>query len=399
VRSAYRNDAEFVTQQLGRQGDIVDSSTLYRLIELDATVATNYQRLASQAMQDVFTEEHGGTTIAEYRDRIVVEISSPLKRIFGDLEFSGLGNPLNNGSFLFSKGNSKNFDYKNLSGGEKAAFDLILDIVVKRSSYPDAIYCIDEPELHMNSKLQGALLEELLALVPSASQLWLATHSIGMMRKAREIYDADASSVAFLDFGDKNFDQTEVVETEKPNREFWTRILEVALDDLSTLVAPSEIVICEGNPAGDIPGKNSEYDAYIYSTIFSDEKPDTKFISAGSSIQIQSDFIGLATQLPNIAKGIRVVRLIDLDDHSAEDVTEHKGKGIRTLSRRNLECFLYDDEVLTALCHSVGKPELATELLQAKPRKCRAWFQEAFLVTILRKQRERSTLNQNEFYL
>jgi predicted ATP-dependent endonuclease of OLD family len=366
VRSAYRNDAEFITKELKRQGDVLDSASLNRLIELDATVASNYQRLVSKAMEDVFLIESGATTIAEYRNRLVGEINAPLKRIFVDLELSGFGNPLDGGNFLFSKGNSKNFDYKNLSGGEKAAFDLILDIVVKRDSYPDAIYCIDEPELHMNSKLQGALLEELLALVPSDSQLWLATHSIGMMRKALEIYNSDASSVAFLDFGNKNFDQSEVIKTQKPNRKFWTRILEVALDDLSTLVTPSEIVICEGNPTSEVPGKNSAFDAIVYNTIFGDEKPDVKFISAGNSIQIQSDFIGLATQLPNIAKGINVVRLIDLDDHTPSDIAAHKLQGINTLSRRHLECYLYDDEVLVALCHSVGKPELIPDLLLAK---------------------------------
>lgn len=366
VRSAYRNEAEFVTQRLSRQGDILDSYRLRRLIELDATVATNYQRLASQAMEDVFTKEHGETTIAAYRERIVGEINEPLKRIFGDLEFSGLGNPLEDGSFLFSKGKSKNFDYKNLSGGEKAAFDLILDVVVKRQSYPDAIYCIDEPELHMNSKLQGALLKELLALIPECCQLWLATHSIGMMRKAQELYDEDRASVAFIDFGEKNFDQTVVIQPVTPNQEFWTRILDVALDDLSNLVAPSEIVICEGNPAGDVESKNSEFDAIVYNTIFSEQRLDVKFISAGNSIQIQKDFIGLATQLPNIARGINVIRLIDLDDHSPNDVAENKSQGIRTLGRRNLECYLYDDEVLTALCHSVGKSELAPQLLKAK---------------------------------
>lgn len=366
MRSAYRNDAEFITQTLKRQGDVLDSLSLNRLIELDATVAINYQRLASQAMEDVFAKEDGTTTMSEYRDRLIGEIQEPLRRIFGDLNFVGLGNPLNNGSFLFDKGNSKKFDYKNLSGGEKAAFDLILDLVVKRASYSDAIYCIDEPELHMNTKLQGALLEELVALIPDESQLWLASHSIGMMRKAREMYDDDPASVAFLDFGNRNFDQTVVITAVKPNREFWARILDVALDDLAALVAPSEIIICEGNPAGDTPGKNSEHDAQVYSEIFSEAKPDVLFISAGNSLQVQNDFIGLATLLPKVAKGIEVIRLIDLDDHTQADVTTFMSQGIKTLSRRHLECYLYDDEVLTALCHSFGKPELTSDLLSAK---------------------------------
>ena len=46
-------------------------------------------------------------------------------------------------------------------GGEKAAFDLLLDIFVKKAEYNDTVFCIDEPEAHMNPKLQGKLLEEL----------------------------------------------------------------------------------------------------------------------------------------------------------------------------------------------------------------------------------------------
>src|SRR5690606_21326092 len=102
--------------------------------------------------------------------------------------------------------------------------DLILDFVVKRRSYSDAIYCIDEPETHMNTKLQGALLGELMGLLPGSSQLWVASHSIGMMRKARELYDADPNSVVFLDFGGKDFDQSVVITPSKPTRAFWESV-------------------------------------------------------------------------------------------------------------------------------------------------------------------------------
>ena len=59
------------------------------------------------------------------------------------------------GSFRFSKGNVADFHYKNLSGGEKAAFDVILDVFVKRDEATEAVFCIDEPELHVATALQG----------------------------------------------------------------------------------------------------------------------------------------------------------------------------------------------------------------------------------------------------
>ncbi len=366
VRSAYRSDHEFTISSLSRQGAMLDNVVLTRLIEPDATVSINYQRLASQAMEDVFVNEASGTTMGDYRERLIGEIRAPLQRLFPDLTFVGVGNPLADGSFKFNKGTSNGFDYKNLSGGEKASFDMILDLVVKRSSYGDAVYCIDEPEIHMNTRLQGALLCEMIGLLPGNSQLWIASHSIGMMRKAREMYDADPTSVAFIDFSGRDFDQAITLSPSKPTRAFWEGVMNVALDDLSALVAPKQVVICEGNPNGTIPGKNTGHDARIYETIFGDEMPDTTFISAGNSKEVQNDFIGLATVLPKLASGMKIVRLIDLDDHTPDDVIEFKSKGIQVLSLRHLEAYLYDDEVLTALCNSKGQPEKAMDLIAAK---------------------------------
>jgi hypothetical protein len=155
------------------------------MIEADVTVAVNYQRIASQALEDILVTEGPTTTIGDYRERVVGEIRGSIGALFPDLVFTDLGNPMSEtGTFRFNKGGALGFEYLNLSGGEKAAFDLILDMIVKRRGFTDTIYCIDEPEAHMNAKIQAALLTELLRLLPAESQMWLATHSIGMMRKA-----------------------------------------------------------------------------------------------------------------------------------------------------------------------------------------------------------------------
>ncbi len=353
---------------LTRQGEILDQISLQRLIDQDPTVRTNYVRLASQAMVDVFINEAESTTMGQFREKLIGEVREPLRRLFPDLTFVGVGNPLAQGTFQFDKGSSKGFDYKNLSGGEKAAFDLILDLVVKRKSYPDAVYCIDEPETHMNTRIQGALLGELVDLLPGQSQLWIASHSIGMMRKARELYDNDPSSVAFLDFSGLDFDQPTVITPSKPTRAFWEGLMNVALDDLATLIAPREVIICEGSPVGPVAGKNAEHDARIYSTIFADDFPDATFISAGSASQVSGDFLGLATALPKVASGMRVRRLIDRDDHAPSDVAVYRKEGITVLGRRHLEAYVFDDEVLTALCNSVGKTGDTPAVLAAKQK-------------------------------
>ena len=362
VRTAYRNESDFRTMALHRQGPVLERQTLNRLIDHDATASSNYARLASKALEDVFVREDGTKTISEYRGGFVGEIRDPLLRLFPGLCFIGVGNPLEDGTFKFEKGNVKGFDYKNLSGGEKAAFDLILDIVVKRKSYPNAVYCIDEPEAHLNTRIQGALLTELINLMPDESQLWIASHSIGMMKKARELHDADPSAVAFLDFGGHNFDKQTVITPTKPTRAFWNGVLNVALGDLATLVAPRMVVICEGDPN---KGKNAEHDAQVYSTIFAEEFPDVTFISAGNADQVSRDWLGLAAALPKIAD-IKVKRLIDRDDHAAADVADYNKKGITVLGRRHLESYLFDDEVLTKLCASSDRKDAVDNVLAAK---------------------------------
>ncbi|MGT2481834.1 AAA family ATPase [Methylobacterium oryzae CBMB20] len=365
-RSAYRNDPEFSFNTLNRMGDVLDDRRFQKMIDSDAAVSTNYQRLVSQAFADVFNQVDGNTTIAEFRENVLGQIRNSILRLFPDLTLNSLGDPLNQGTFRFDKGTSRGFSYKNLSGGEKAAFDLILDLIVKSRDFDDTVFCIDEPETHMNTRLQGALLQELYNIIPQRSQLWISTHSIGMMRKAKELWQADNGSVAFLDFEGHDFDQAVTLRPVTPTRAFWERVLRVALDDLASLVAPREVVICEGNPAGPQAGKNGEHDARCYDTIFADEFPDVKFLSAGNANEVAADRLRLVAALPKVVQGITTRRLIDRDDHGPADVQEHNQNGITVLQRRHLECYLYDDEVLTALCASEGRPEVAADLLADK---------------------------------
>jgi len=177
-----------------------------RLTENDATVSLNYARIAANSLEDAFEKEDSRTTIGEFRDKAISDIRDPIQRLFPDLVLNGLGNPLVSGTFKFDKGTSKGFQYKNLSGGEKAAFDILLDFVVKKREFNNTVFCIDEPEAHMNPRLQGALLEELFTLLPACSQLWIATHSIGMMRRARDLAAVHPGEVIFVDFEGHDFD-------------------------------------------------------------------------------------------------------------------------------------------------------------------------------------------------
>ena len=64
----------------------------------------------------------------------------------------------------------------------KEVVDILLDLYLRRDSYNDSIYIIDEPELHLNTAIQRMLINEINKMVPSNCQIWIATHSIGFLR-------------------------------------------------------------------------------------------------------------------------------------------------------------------------------------------------------------------------
>lgn len=365
IRSAYRNDPEFELSSISRMGKATEENRLFRLIENDAAVSQNYQRLAGQGLEEVHDSADPAMTIGAYREQSIGEIRAATQRLFPDLVMNSLGNPLVNGTFKFDKGDSKGFLYKNLSGGEKAAFDLILDIIVKRKEYKDTVFCIDEPEAHMNTRLQGQLLKELYNAIGDSSQLWLATHSAGMMRAARDLEREHHGTVVFLDFGNRNFDAVQVIQPEKPNRAFWERVLDVAFDDMAALIAPSNVVLCEGSPV--LEGRKHEaIDAACFNIIFAEELPETRFLSVGNSDSVENDKLALLQAIQILVKGASVMRLVDRDDRSAQEVADAQASGLRVLRRRHIESYLFDDEVLKAYCIAVAQPEKVTDVLTIK---------------------------------
>ena len=226
-------------------------------------------------------------------------------------------------------------------------------------------FCIDEPELHMHTKLQGNLLEEIYSLIPENSQLWIATHSIGMMKKAKELYELAPESVVFLDFHNRDFDDNVTIEPSVISREFWKKILFTALDDLSQLIAPKRIVICEGKPEMDNSSK-SEFDASCYRKIFSKKYSETDFISVGNADSVKNDKLFVGQTVQTISSGTDVVRVIDKDDRSQQEVEQLNDEGIKVLSRRNIESYLLDDELLEKLCEKEGQLNKTYDLLNIK---------------------------------
>ena len=109
LRSAYRNDPNFRVQGLQRLGDPLNESRVERMIDNDAAVARNFQRLAGQAVEDVFDPKDGTVTLNQFREMVIGDIRTAFAKIFSDIELDSLGNPLEDGTFQFTKGTSRVF--------------------------------------------------------------------------------------------------------------------------------------------------------------------------------------------------------------------------------------------------------------------------------------------------
>jgi predicted ATPase len=362
-RSAYRNEADFTVSNLNRQNNPAESIKLQNLMQNDQTVSENYQRLVAQTLAGVYEASNNAKTVEQLRDELIGKIKNSLSNIFEDLNLSSIGDPLSNGSFYFEKGTSKDFHYKNLSAGEKSVFDLVLDLIIKSTFYSDAIFCIDEPEAHMHTRLQSKVLRELYNLTPDNSQLWISTHSIGMLKEAEEIEEENTGTVVFLDFDNRDFDLAEVIQPTQISRAIWDRFFDLAFADFSKLISPQKIVFCEGTSQG---RKYKDFDALIYGKILGEKNHGATFVSVGSCSEIENIENQSVKMISNILKSSEIIKFVDRDDKSDAEVNELLQNGVRTSGRRHIECYLLDDEIIRKLCSSVDKEEFAEQCLQAK---------------------------------
>lgn len=362
-RTAYRNEPDFTVRNLNSQSNPTENIKLQNLMLNDQTVSENYQRLVAQTLAGVYKPSNDEKSVLQLRDELIGKIKGSLSSIFDDLNLSSIGDPLSNGSFYFEKGSSKDFHYKNLSAGEKSVFDLVLDMIIKSEFYADAVFCIDEPEAHMHTRLQSRVLRELFKLTPDSSQLWISTHSIGMLKEAEDIEQEKPGSVVFLDFDNRDFDFTEKMTPAHIDNTIWDRFFDLAFADFSKLIAPRRIVFCEGTPQG---RKYKDFDSQILSKIFSSNYHSTKFVSIGSCAELENIENQSIKVVSNILRSSEIVKFIDRDDKSDREVAELKEKGIKTSGKRHIECYLFDDEIIHKLCESVGKADCLEACLQAK---------------------------------
>jgi predicted ATPase len=363
VRTAYRNDPDFNIGSINKLALPTDQLRVARSNQNDQVVSENYQRLIYDTISAVYKLENDRKSVENLRNELIGGIRRSMLNVFGDLALKDIVDPLGNGTFNFEKGSVSSFNYKNLSGGEKAAFDLLLDMHIKSKFYSNAIWCIDEMETHLHTRVQGALMREIYTLIPENSQLWITTHSLGVMRAAQALGIEAPGTVAMIDFDGVEPDEPRQLVPSNIGRIAWEKMLSIAIDDLSTRIIPSTIVVCEGSNIGT---RRKNFDAEIYNRIFNASAADIVFVSGGSSNQLATAGVTVRSTLDDIASGARVLSLCDRDDKTDREVSDFEKNGGLVLNKRNLECYLFEDDVLERLAERVGQAEKIGEILKIK---------------------------------
>ena len=304
--------------------------------------------------------------VRELREKLIGAVRQSMTRVFGDLVLQNIADPFgtesNSGSFYFAKGSTASYNFKNLSGGEKAAFDILLDMHLKKDSHRHAVFCIDELESHLHTAIQGKLVEEIVDIIPENSQLWLTTHSLGVLRAAQRIEAATPGSTCIVDFDGAELDDTCSLTPVSLDRVAWEKMLSVTLDDLSELIAPETLVICEGSQVGN---RRRDFDADIYNTVLGPHERSTVFVSGGSKDEVVRNGEIVRGILDAAIPGSRTLALRDRDDMSFQEIANLPDEVI-VLGKRNLESYLLDDEVLELFLREIMQDSRIFQVLTIK---------------------------------
>ena len=336
------------------------------MIDNDSSVDDNYQRLVSRTIDKIFDTSNDTKHVKDIREEILGKIREAMLRLFPDLLLTEIGLPTEKSEFYFEKGTTHQYGYEKLSGGEKAAFDLLLDMVIKSDFYDNTIFCIDEPETHIHTQLQAKLLRELFNIVEEPSQLWIATHSFGMLKEAKKLSEEYPGQVVFLNFDGYDFDEEVVIEPSECDSTIWNKMLEITLDDYATLLSPDKIVFCEGTTRG---RKRKDFDARCYANIFRKKYPNTLFYSLGSCNDIEKDKNAIVEFISCLSPNAQIIRVIDRDDRSDEEVEELRQQGVKVLRYRNVEGYLLNEEVISKWCVASNYPDLREQALQIREQR------------------------------
>jgi hypothetical protein len=328
-------------------------------VDLDDKITQNYQRLYS--LIDRKFKNDGKIGYDQVKQEVIGDLNTKLIDVLG-LSIHDHGDIQDGkGTLLFKKSDQENpFEFNVLSSGEKEVVDLLLDIFLKKETFNDSVYIIDEPELHINTAIQRKLLKAVIQMIPNSCQLWIATHSIGFLNGIKQDYNNKSDVIWF----EGNFGADEITLTPlKKNRENWKKIFQTALDDLTGLLSPERIVYCEGRKEPSDGGGEQGLDAEIYNTIFEEEYPDTLFVSSGGNTELDKYGEIAIAVLGKAFQDVELLLLKDMDINGDGSKTTDEqrtswlseSKNRRMLKRKEIENYILDYEIVNKVYPDLTK--------------------------------------------
>lgn len=326
---------------------------------LDAKMEDNYRRL--HAMFNRYRDDND-LKPSEAKAKIIGDLNTSIKNCL-DLEMSSLGNVEGNqGTLYFKKpDHPKEFEFNVLSSGEKEVVDILLDLYLRKDDYVDTVFLFDEPELHINTSIQGNLLVEIDRLVGPNCQIWLTTHSIGFLRALQTKMQDKCQIIRFR--ADQNLaSESQTLKPVKVGPGTWRDLFAIALDDLAQLVSPSIIVYCEGRAEPGPGGRERGLDAQVFNNIFAESHPHALFTSSGGNTEPDQRSTIALSVLGKVFPTVSIWVLKDRDMASGKPTNESdrqtylkmNAANHRLLKRWEIENYLYDKDVLKAYCAGEG---------------------------------------------
>ena len=242
-RSAFRQSPRLTKNSLTSINILDDIDRPNYFIDADNRFENDVSLWLESVLEEVFGNDFDAQNLKE---RLILPINNALIRIFGEDNSTSLKLvsvlPPSNGrptQINFEKGESA-FGYDLLSSGEKEIFGILLNLLVRRASFQDTIYFIDELDVHLNTSLQYALLKEITEnWIPENCQFWTATHSLGFIQYAR-----GSENAVILDFDQLDFDLPQTIFPQpKENLEVYE--IAVPKDMLSEIFKDKLLTFCE----------------------------------------------------------------------------------------------------------------------------------------------------------
>lgn len=205
----------------------------------------SYIQQINNALREPVFSGRSADTFQIFQD-FIAPLNDSLMNILGEegrttiqiAEFEDAG-PQKNAKLIFKKGASK-INYDLLSHGEKQIVILLLNFIVRRKYYEDAIIFIDEMDCHLNTSIQYRLLEEIVTKwIPDSAQLWTASHALGFIDYARK-----SEQAAIIDFDLLDFD---LPQTLFPQSKSSLEVYEIAVPKtvLFELMKDRQLIVCE----------------------------------------------------------------------------------------------------------------------------------------------------------